>query len=161
MILQKLAGEEAHAHSPRGCDPDVSSNKKLLAANIGHSHKEASPLCPFGRRSRSHTKRSKQRRPGSPGKAERSIRMSGRGKTGRKARAKTKIQSSCTGLEILELAGNTAHNNKKTHTITCSWLSTTMRTSTSCWMESPSLSCSPMKLLVNSPTTVLLRATHL
>ncbi|MEQ2258579.1 hypothetical protein XENORESO_022018 [Xenotaenia resolanae] len=91
---------------------------------------------------------------------KRIIRMSGRGKTGGKARAKTKIQSSCTGLEILELAGNAAHNNK-THTITYSWLSTTMRTSTSCWVESPSLSCSPMKLLVNSPTTVLLRATHL
>ncbi|KAK5618453.1 hypothetical protein CRENBAI_018253 [Crenichthys baileyi] len=66
-----------------------------------------------------------------------------------------------TGLEILELAGNAAHDKKNTRTITCSWLSTTIRTSTSCWVESPSLSCSPMKLMVNSPTTVLLRATHL
>ncbi|KAK5616433.1 hypothetical protein CRENBAI_011193 [Crenichthys baileyi] len=38
---------------------DVSGNKKLLAANTGHSHKEASPLCPFGRRSWSHTKKVK------------------------------------------------------------------------------------------------------
>ncbi|KAK5617212.1 hypothetical protein CRENBAI_010623 [Crenichthys baileyi] len=32
MDLQKLAGEEAHADSPRGCDPDVSSNKKAAGS---------------------------------------------------------------------------------------------------------------------------------
>ncbi|KAK5599619.1 hypothetical protein CRENBAI_018416 [Crenichthys baileyi] len=74
---------------------------------------------------------------------KRSIRMRGRGKTGGKARAKATIQSSCAGLEILELAGNAARDNKKTRAMTCSWLSTTTRTSTSCCVESPSLSCSP------------------
>ena len=47
MDLQKLAGKEAHADPPRGCDPD--------GGRPGRSHKEESPLCPFGRRSRSHT----------------------------------------------------------------------------------------------------------
>ncbi|MEQ2166361.1 hypothetical protein GOODEAATRI_027229 [Goodea atripinnis] len=56
-------------------------------------------------------------------------------------RPELRQKSDLTGLEILELAGNAARNNKKTRTITCSWLSTTIRTTTSCWVESPSLSC--------------------
>ncbi|XP_030584291.1 histone H2A-like isoform X2 [Archocentrus centrarchus] len=45
--------------------------------------------------------------------------MSGRGKTGGKARAKAKTRSSRAGLQfpILELAGNAARDNKKTRII--------------------------------------------
>ncbi|KAK1336428.1 hypothetical protein QTO34_004235 [Cnephaeus nilssonii] len=45
--------------------------------------------------------------------------MSGRGKTGGKARAKAKSRSSRAGLQfpILELAGNAARDNKKTRII--------------------------------------------
>ncbi|XP_029374654.1 histone H2AX isoform X2 [Echeneis naucrates] len=45
--------------------------------------------------------------------------MSGRGKTGAKARAKAKTRSSRAGLQfpILELAGNAARDNKKTRII--------------------------------------------
>ncbi|XP_006152386.1 histone H2AX [Tupaia chinensis] len=43
--------------------------------------------------------------------------MSGRGKTGGKARAKAKSRSSRGGLQILELAGNAARDNKKTRII--------------------------------------------
>ncbi|CAO2599252.1 Histone H2A type 2-A [Lemmus lemmus] len=43
--------------------------------------------------------------------------MSGRGKQGGKARAKAKSRSSRAGLQILELAGNAARDNKKTRII--------------------------------------------
>ncbi|XP_060938873.1 histone H2A-like [Limanda limanda] len=45
--------------------------------------------------------------------------MSGRGKTGGKARAKAKTRSSRAGLQfpILELAGNAARDNKKSRII--------------------------------------------
>ena len=59
MDLQKLAGEKAHADPPRGGDPDGRSNDtrdhSCRRQALGHRRKEESPLCLFGRRSRSHT----------------------------------------------------------------------------------------------------------
>ena len=64
MDLQKLAGKEAHADPPRGCDPDgcrrqARTQPQRRIASVPIRTKEPEP----------HGKRSKRRRPDSPGEA--------------------------------------------------------------------------------------------